>query len=59
MADIVAERGLDPRWALPLDGDELEALRTAWSGGSVRLLRRLVEAVLRARDEWRAEEEVQ
>jgi len=59
MTEIVAERGLDPRWALPLDGDELEALRTAWSGGSVRILRRLVEAVLTARDQWRAEEEVQ
>ncbi|HWA80136.1 MAG TPA: AAA family ATPase, partial [Acetobacteraceae bacterium] len=38
---LVAERGLDRRWALPLDALELEALAAAWPGGSVRLLSRL------------------
>ncbi|HWA78754.1 MAG TPA: AAA family ATPase [Acetobacteraceae bacterium] len=47
---LVAERGLDPRWALPLDAFELEALAAAWPGGSVRALARLLEAVLAARD---------
>ncbi|MBK1625429.1 AAA family ATPase [Afifella marina] len=59
MQEIVQERGLDPRWAIPLDGEELEALRGAWPGGSVRLLRRLVERLLLARDRWKAEEEAQ
>jgi hypothetical protein len=47
---LVTERGLDRRWALPLDALELEALAAAWLGGSVRALARLVEAVLAARD---------
>ncbi|MCF1504029.1 AAA family ATPase [Afifella sp. H1R] len=59
MQDIVQERGLDPRWAIPLDGEELAALQAAWPGGSVRILRRLVERLLLARDRWKAEEEVQ
>ncbi len=47
---LVAERGLDPIWALPLDAYELEQLAAAWPGGSIRALARLVEAVLKARD---------
>jgi hypothetical protein len=47
---MVAERGLHPRWALPLSETELDVLRSAWSGGSIRGLARLVEGVLRARD---------
>ncbi len=47
----VSDSGLDPRWALPLDGVELEALLDAWPGGSLRSLRRLVEGVLAARDQ--------
>jgi hypothetical protein len=46
----VEEQGLDGAWALPLDGVELEALRRAWPGGSIRALRRLVDVVLTARD---------
>ncbi|MCF1502239.1 hypothetical protein L0F51_00490 [Afifella sp. H1R] len=59
MAEIIVERGLDRRWAIPFDGEELEALRAAWPGGSVRVLRRMVERLLMARDRWKAEEEVQ
>ena len=44
------ERGLDPRWAVPLDGDELRAVAKAWGGGSLRRLGRLMEGVLAARD---------
>lgn len=47
---LVAERGLDPIWALPLDAYELEQLAAAWPGGSIRALARLVETVLKARD---------
>ncbi|MBP0437979.1 AAA family ATPase [Tianweitania sediminis] len=45
-----AERNLDPRWAMPLDGMELEALSSAWQGGSMRVLQRLVECIIKTRD---------
>jgi hypothetical protein len=34
----------------PLDGIEYAAVAMNWHGGSVRRLRRIVEAALRARD---------
>lgn len=43
-------RGLDERWATDLDGTELRAVRTAWTGGSLRHLARLLDGVLAARD---------
>ncbi|WP_246498409.1 AAA family ATPase [Microvirga soli] len=48
--DIARERGLDRRFFPPLDGVEREFLRRRWQGGSVRRLRRMVDAVLRVRD---------
>ena len=50
LAAIAAERGLDPGFLLAPDGIELAALRRRWRGGSVRRLRRAVEAVLRSRE---------
>ncbi len=50
IADLAGERGLDSRWVAPLDGAERDAVATHWRGGSVRRLRRLVEAILRERD---------
>jgi len=50
IADLAGERGLDSRWVAPLDGAERNAVATHWRGGSVRRLRRLVEAILRERD---------
>jgi hypothetical protein len=47
---IVVDRGLDERWALPLNGIELDALGRIWPGGSLRKLERLVEAVFKARN---------
>lgn len=47
--ELRRERGLDEVWCPPLDGDELDAL-TAWRGGSLRPLRRMVEAVVSARE---------
>jgi hypothetical protein len=44
------ERGLDSRWAFALDGEERQALATAWKGGSLRGLRRMIDCVLDARD---------
>jgi hypothetical protein len=45
------ERGLDPRWATPLTAVELDALSGAWRGGSIRVLARLVEGVVKARED--------
>ncbi|MEE7493295.1 AAA family ATPase [Methylobacterium oryzae] len=50
IAGIARESGLDPRFHGPLDGIERAAVRLRWRGGSVRRLRRAVEAILRVRD---------
>jgi ATP-dependent Lon protease len=50
IADLARDRGLDTSWIAPLDGDEHAAIASAWNGGSVRNLRRLVEVILRDRD---------
>jgi hypothetical protein len=49
IADLLAEQGLDHRWASPLDTIELAAITRAWPGGSLRKLRRMIEAALVAR----------
>lgn len=50
IADLARERGLDQSWISPLDGIEHAAVAQHWHGGSVRRLRRIVEAILRERD---------
>ena len=50
LRSALRERGIDGRWALPLDGTELAALAGAWRGGSLRRLARLVAGVLAERD---------
>ena len=50
IADLARERGLDESWVPPLDGTEHAAVARNWRGGSVRRLRRIVEAILRERD---------
>jgi ATP-dependent Lon protease len=50
VADLAKERGLSRDWIRPLDGTERLAAARYWSGGSVRRLRRIVEAILRERD---------
>lgn len=47
--EIRRERGLDETWCPALDGNELDAL-TAWRGGSLRPLRRMVETVVASRE---------
>ncbi len=49
IADVLAEQGLDHRWISPLDAIEMEAIARAWPGGSLRKLRRMIEATLAAR----------
>ncbi|MCJ2051160.1 AAA family ATPase [Methylobacterium sp. J-070] len=51
LAEIRQERGLDEAWCPPLDGNELDAL-SAWRGGSLRPLRRMVQAVLASRESY-------
>lgn len=50
IADLASERGLDASWIPALDGAEHIAVARNWRGGSVRRLRRIVEAILRQRD---------
>ena len=50
LGSLVSEYGLHPAWARPLDGTEREAVLGHWPGGSIRGLRSLLEAVIRARD---------
>jgi hypothetical protein len=50
LASLASERGLDDRWVTPIAGWERELIAANWRGGSVRRLRRYVEAVLRARE---------
>lgn len=49
LSEIRRDRGLDEMWCPDLDGEELDAL-TAWRGGSLRPLRRMVETIVAARD---------
>jgi ATP-dependent Lon protease len=50
IADLARERGLHESWVPPLDGTEHAAVARNWRGGSMRRLRRIVEAILRERD---------
>ncbi len=49
--DYAMDEDLDRRWIPNLDGDELEAIRSVWMGGSVRPLKAAIEATLQAREE--------
>lgn len=50
IADLTVEWGLDSRWVEPFTGIECDTVAAHWRGGSVRRLRRVVEAVLRVRE---------
>ncbi|MGA0530769.1 AAA family ATPase [Hansschlegelia sp. KR7-227] len=50
LGDIAAERGLDERWIEDLAPDELDVLKSAWPGGSIRKLRRALEVLVDGRD---------
>ncbi|SDM52979.1 ATPase family associated with various cellular activities (AAA) [Methylobacterium phyllostachyos] len=49
LADLRRDRGFDATWCPDLDGEELDAL-TAWRGGSLRPLRRMIEKIVASRD---------
>lgn len=46
---LAAERGIDARWFEPLAEDEIELVRQAWPGGSIRQLTRIVTTILDGR----------
>jgi hypothetical protein len=48
--DLIQTTGMDERFYQPLSCAEAEILRAAWGGGSVRKLRRLLEALIGGRD---------
>lgn len=50
---LYIETGYDPRWAAPLEGFELDALASFWTGGSIRRLERLVAGLRDARERGR------
>ena len=50
IADLANERGLDRVWLPPLSKIEHTAVARYWRGGSVRRLRRIIEAILHERD---------
>lgn len=50
IGDLLKERQIDPRWMPPLAPDEIHIIKRGWAGGSLRRLRRAVEATLDARE---------
>jgi ATP-dependent Lon protease len=50
VADIASQKGLDLRWVPPIAGWERDLIASHWAGGSIRLLRRLVDLTLLARE---------
>ncbi|UYO00180.1 MAG: AAA family ATPase [Devosia sp.] len=47
---IARERGVDSRWFAPLAEDEMDLVRQAWPGGSLRQLSRIITTLLDGRD---------
>lgn len=48
--DLMMTRGLDGRWVAPLAPDEIDIIKRAWPGGSLRQLVRIVETVVDGRE---------
>lgn len=48
--DLMTERSLDVRWVAPLAEDELDLVRKAWPGGSIRQLQRIVQTIVDGRE---------
>ena len=54
MERVYAEHGHDPRWVAPLARFELDAVASAWSGGSIRKLQRILEKLVEFREQERS-----
>lgn len=53
MERLYAEQGYDPRWATALEGFELTEVASAWTGGSIRRLERIIEQLVEVRERER------
>lgn len=51
VAGYATERGIDSRWFAPITAWERAFIAKTWGGGSIRHLKRIIEAVLRAREQ--------
>jgi hypothetical protein len=51
MWDLMQSRGLDARWLTPLAPDEIDVIKRAWPGGSLRQLVRIVETLVDGREQ--------
>lgn len=49
---LARERGIDPRWHESLAEDELDLVRQAWPGGSIRQLTTIVRAIVDGRQRF-------
>lgn len=47
---IAVERGVDSRWFAPLAEDEIDLVKGAWPGGSIRKLTTVVRTIINGRD---------
>jgi hypothetical protein len=50
LEQLYVDAGYDLRWATPLDQIEIDAIASAWPGGSIRRLYRLVEKLVELRE---------
>jgi AhpD family alkylhydroperoxidase len=48
---VAKERGIDPRFFEPLAQDEIDLIKAAWPGGSLRQLTRIVTTILDGREQ--------
>jgi hypothetical protein len=48
---LAKDRGVDPRWYAPLAEDELDLVKAAWPGGSIRQLTRIVTTIVDGREQ--------
>ena len=48
---IAQEQGIDRRWFAPLAEDEMDLVRDAWPGGSIRQLTRIVTTIIDGRQQ--------
>ena len=53
LVSLYEEQGLDAVWATPFDQIEIEALQSAWSGGSIRKLQLLIRTIHKSRDKFK------
>lgn len=51
LREVASERGVDAVWIPPFSGDERRLIAENWAGGSLRRLRRIVDIMLKSKDQ--------